>query len=1006
MTTHYGDYHGFVTSSTTAYPISYSGSGLFDMSPLTEELMDLLPSYFFLGNNNRRIMEMIAVILADYQGKIDEVRDQFFVETATWGLVYWEQLVGLPIDGDNLDYEARRAAILLKLMDCSTEKCFVEGIERIIKGQVIAIDLDPVKNPYQVNIELKSIDITFSGPKSSPVAEIFGAGPLNGDYTYRVTYEFEPVVIPDYISLFPYTNSSGLYGTVDVIGQRQFIKTTGAGSFRLKIGGIEAHTGGAAFSQSSTAADIVAELRVYLKSKYGEESVSTPYPLDLVGNEGVLLIFEGPYTKGVSLPPLSIVDLTGALTGSAVIAGNPEFVQPEVIGETPSGISPTRVTELQEIGPGLFDPATALAPFESDISGTASASLVGSVVYGAGSIITATANDSVTLRRAQTTSRWGAAFCTATAAATLNGKVKYGSSILAAVARAVAVVGDPILEVATIRGTPTLVLGTAAATLVSTTPGQLNNVSKPTTLSARAVVALQPYVDRPNTILINPGAHPNEAGDGYLVATATATLISTSPGQLTHVCAPMAVNIGASLANLADGTGALSTLITAPYPGSTTVMFAHGHLNASASAVSSGVAPLVFVKHNITPQTATATATATCIPDYNHAVLNTYSDLYGTATATMSGNVHYKSAVLTATARATVDLPTLRLNPPPVPLVLVPITSGTFIIKYNTIWDKNLPPIFESTEPLPFNATAAQVLAALVALPSIYPNSLAVTGGPLPSAPIFVEFIGVEAGFPQALLVIDNTKLVGGYLEVIRNRAGHTAFSGSESNTVTTTGIGPSAIRLTNVPRSPDGASKRNIYRKKTEAPYNEWRYVGSINDNVVTTFVDDIDDDVLSESQIVVIYGTGTYRLRFDGKDAPAFPNPPLNHNSSASDVKNALQAISTLTYPQVGVTVTGTSTSSVDGGVVVKFDGGIVVGEDVSGKDVPKMEVVFTTGVTGYVATTGPRRLTEKNTAFTYTFQRALEYIYVTKPAHLRIRELRSAAFRASINSAGDPV
>ena len=675
MTTHYGDFQGFVTSEATAYPISYSGSGLFDMSPLAEDMMDLLPSYFFLGNNNRRIMELIAVILADYENRIDEVRDQFFVETATWGLVYWEQLVGLPINADSLDYEARRAAILNKLRDCSSEKCFVEGIENIINGQVIVIDLDPVRNPYQISIELRSIDLTFAGPLSNPTAATSGTGPLTGDYTYRVTYEFEPVELPDFITLFPYSNSSGLYGSVDIIGQRQFVKVTGVGSFWLTMGGLETSAG--PFTETSTAEDIVDALVVLLEPKYGEDAVSTAFSSNVVGTEGVILIFEGLYTKGLSLPILEIVNVTGSISGTPVIVNNPEFIQPPLTGETPSGIMPTKINEIQE----LFVPFT---------------------------------------------------------------------------------------------------------------------------------------------------------------------------------------------------------------------------------------------------------------------------------------------------------------NP----------TSGTFTIKYNTIWDESQPPIFETTDPLPYNATPDQIAGALYALPSIYPNSLSVTsGGSLPLLPVSIEFTRVESGFPQALFVIDNTSLVGGTFDVSRTQAGTTTYSGSESNTVTAVA---NSILLTNVPKSPDGASKRNIYRKKTAAPYNEWRFVGSIDDNYNTLFLDDVDDVDLSETQELQIFGTGTFKLRFDSVDTVT-----LSQSSSQATVDAALDAIITGSYPNVEVTVTGTSPSYTTGGMVIKFDAG-----DVEGKDVPKMEIVDTSGVTGYVISTGPRKLTEKNTAFTYTFQRLLEYIYVTKPAHLRIRALRSAAFRASINKAGDSV
>lgn len=47
--------------------------------------------------------------------------DQFFIKTATWGLVYWEKFCGLTVDYENtLGYERRRAKIIAQLMGLGT----------------------------------------------------------------------------------------------------------------------------------------------------------------------------------------------------------------------------------------------------------------------------------------------------------------------------------------------------------------------------------------------------------------------------------------------------------------------------------------------------------------------------------------------------------------------------------------------------------------------------------------------------------------------------------------------------------------------------------------------------------------------------------------------------------------------------------------------------------------------------------------------------------------------
>ncbi|HKR67228.1 MAG TPA: S8 family serine peptidase [Streptosporangiaceae bacterium] len=69
--------------------------------------------------------------------------------------------------------------------------------------------------------------------------------------------------------------------------------------------------------------------------------------------------------------------------------------------------------------------------------------------------------------------------------------------------------------------------------------------------------------------------------------------------------------------------------------------------------------------------------------------------------------------------------------------------AGTFTISWQPPAKNGVsPPVQTTAPPLPFNATAAQVQAALVALAAIDPGDVAVTGGPLPGAGIVVSFQG------------------------------------------------------------------------------------------------------------------------------------------------------------------------------------------------------------------------------------------------------------------------
>lgn len=204
----YGDFTGTFEGSLKAYPLSFSGSGLFNTTLLAEEMMQLLPSYYFLGNNVRRIMEIIAASLLSYNEKIEDLRDQLYVATATWGLKFWEELVGIPVSED-LPYESRRVLILNKLRNCSSEKCFIEGLEAIVAGSVLISLLDPKTNPYQMSIELRTSDITYNGPVTSPKPKEYGSGTLDGEYVYKVTYGFPAINVPTYIKTSPSISGVG-----------------------------------------------------------------------------------------------------------------------------------------------------------------------------------------------------------------------------------------------------------------------------------------------------------------------------------------------------------------------------------------------------------------------------------------------------------------------------------------------------------------------------------------------------------------------------------------------------------------------------------------------------------------------------------------------------------------------------------------------------------------------------------------------------------------------------
>lgn len=66
-----------------------------------------------------------------------------------------------------------------------------------------------------------------------------------------------------------------------------------------------------------------------------------------------------------------------------------------------------------------------------------------------------------------------------------------------------------------------------------------------------------------------------------------------------------------------------------------------------------------------------------------------------------------------------------------------------------------------ATAPIPYNAAAAQVQAALAALPSIGAGNITAAGGPLPAA-VTLTYAGAQAGRNQPDLIANGSGLTGG----------------------------------------------------------------------------------------------------------------------------------------------------------------------------------------------------------------------------------------------------
>lgn len=108
--------------------------------------------------------------------------------------------------------------------------------------------------------------------------------------------------------------------------------------------------------------------------------------------------------------------------------------------------------------------------------------------------------------------------------------------------------------------------------------------------------------------------------------------------------------------------------------------------------------------------------------------------------------------------------------------VAVNATGGTFTLTFSG----------QTTGAIQWNASAADVQTALVALSNLGPGDVLCTGGPLPTSPVTVEFKGAQAGTNVTQMTANSASLTGGtHTATITTTRGGAAATTNNERTVT-----------------------------------------------------------------------------------------------------------------------------------------------------------------------------------------------------------------------------
>ncbi|WP_276318879.1 YmfQ family protein [Longirhabdus pacifica] len=148
-------------------------------------MLDYLPRYYQDARIPQNIVNLEAEEVQQLNDAVQDVLDQFFVSTATWGLEHWERICDIPTDNFK-PVQERRSVIESKLRGVGTVNA--DLIKTVAKAYVNGeVEITENQKLYQINI-------TFVGQRGVPsnLADIQNAineiVPAHLQTTFTFTY--------------------------------------------------------------------------------------------------------------------------------------------------------------------------------------------------------------------------------------------------------------------------------------------------------------------------------------------------------------------------------------------------------------------------------------------------------------------------------------------------------------------------------------------------------------------------------------------------------------------------------------------------------------------------------------------------------------------------------------------------------------------------------------------------------------------------------------------------
>jgi uncharacterized protein YmfQ (DUF2313 family) len=156
-----------------------------EITPFIPDLMMYLPQYYKKNNVMLQIQGAIAKQIGIKQYTRDDVLKQFFVDTATWGLLIYESELGLQTD-ETKTYDNRREIIKAKIRGSgSTTKTLIKNVASAFSGG----EVDVIEYPSEYRFEVQFVGSLGIPPNMAGfIAMLEDIKPAFMTYSFKYTY--------------------------------------------------------------------------------------------------------------------------------------------------------------------------------------------------------------------------------------------------------------------------------------------------------------------------------------------------------------------------------------------------------------------------------------------------------------------------------------------------------------------------------------------------------------------------------------------------------------------------------------------------------------------------------------------------------------------------------------------------------------------------------------------------------------------------------------------------